>query len=162
MCARCRHRAFTLLRHLPPLKMSYSVPVVGRKKAGKKRRRGRGAGAHHKTACCCAGDGVKGHRELDLLCKSAVQPCEGPVWRRGSGNIQQGTVLPVSPPHVTLWPGRGQRTRGGGSGGEVSSSLSRGRRLRVLRLEWSESRASACYMLQQKLVLFSQSHRTLT
>lgn len=112
VCARCLHRAFTSLRHLPPLEKSYPGPVFGCK------RRSRGASAHRKTACCyCAEDGVKGHRELDLLGQQLV--IEGGAAQWGAGvvtqvlwNIQQGLSSQLTPTSHHSRAGGGQRAEG--------------------------------------------------
>lgn len=70
------------------------------------------------------------------------------MWQR---NIQQGhhTVLPVSPPHITpgLEVARGPREKSG-RGFVLHEQITKPAGASLL--EWSESSASACYMLQQK------------
>lgn len=76
----CVHVAFTLLRHLPALEKSYSVPVVGCKKAEK----GRAGGPVHTVkllhAALVQEMGVKEHRELGLL---------------GQYVVEEGVAIPV-------------------------------------------------------------------
>lgn len=93
---------------------------------------------------------VKGDGRGRCFCEEGQRGNEGPVKHPA------GTVLPsISTPHHSR-AGRRQRSEGD-VWGEDWSSPSRGGRQAALRLEQSQSRAPACYMLQQKAyVVFSE------
>lgn len=153
MCARCRHQASTLLRHLPPIEESYSGPVIG---CGGRRK---GLGEQVQTVKLHAdlvqgiGGGVKGHRQPDAFGRQVMKVDDAPAWvRAGEGSVK--TSSPASLPHIT--PVLEDAREAGGRGVIRSPSLSGG----GCQGAASSRAPPACHMLQPTLVLFSQSHHT--
>lgn len=100
-------------------------------------------------------DGVKRHGERFVGATSDRRGRCSAVMR-----LQQGLSSQYPQPNITH--GLEEATEPTEKRGRRFVLPEQGGSRRVLRLQWVESRALACYMLQKKLVLFSQSHHTLT
>lgn len=160
MSACCSHRAFTLLRHLPP----YSVPLGGCKKAEK----GGGAGEPVRTIKLHAilvqeTGGQRAHRARFVGATSGGRRRCIPVLGQ-CGEKSPVTSSEDCPSHnlhpTSLQAWKRPEIRGR-SGGEDLSSVSGGGHQRAPRLELSESKHKTCVVFSEP-PYFDINHNTFS